>query len=231
VLGLAADLLARGERVLVVDGGRRLRLHRTFGAQARLGFRECLAGELPVLGVVQTTGVPGLFLLARGASARAPAWIQLDRVLEEARPHFGHVVLAIEPSAPAEVGSILAGRVMDGSWGAPRKGWPRGAMRLADRIGIRLFRMDLALLGDVSLEAMKSRSSMVSEWGRALDETPIPAESPAPGPVPSVEPVVLGCELRVWERLRFLIWMRRVQAESRREILEPLTRSLEPAPH
>ena len=38
--------------------------------------------------------------------------------------------------------------------------------------------------------------------------------------VSPAEPVILDCDLQVRQRLRFLAWMRRVQAESRHE--EPL---------
>jgi hypothetical protein len=40
-------------------------------------------------------------------------------------------------------------------------------------------------------------------------------------PAPPREAEILACNLQVRERLRFLIWMRRVQAESQRVVLSP----------
>ena len=38
----------------------------------------------------------------------------------------------------------------------------------------------------------------------------------------AAEPGVVDCDLQVRERLRFLLWMRRVQAESLRQVEVPL---------
>jgi hypothetical protein len=229
-LELATRFLARGERVLLVDGGRRLRLHRVFRGQARLGLRECLTAHMPVLGVIQATGVPGLFLLARGAALPASAWTQLDRLLEEARPHFGHLVLALEPSAPHEVGSMLAGRVAECWWGAATGGLPRASRVLSTRIGIVFYPLVLHSSAEKSLEELLARSRAAAPSGSASDERPATAEASDPV-AHAAGPRIMDCELQVRERLRFLIWMRRVQAESRREASGPLDQGLAPAPH
>jgi hypothetical protein len=38
------------------------------------------------------------------------------------------------------------------------------------------------------------------------------------------EVVVLDCDLHVRQRLRFVFWMRRIQAESQREVVTPASR-------
>jgi hypothetical protein len=225
VLELAARAAAGGARVLVVDAGRTLALHRAFGAVSRPGFVECLARTLPLLGVVQRAGVPRVLLLAHGAGRR-PEWTQLDRMLEEARPHFDLVVLAVAPDAPDDVGSILAGRPMDGWWASPGGRHVRGVAWIEKRIGIAFHDMTLRAGDQASPEMLRAR---VSE----LEQTVSPGPAPAPNAAPVAAPVsehangsavevpamaprpILEPDSRVRERLRFLAWMRRVQADAR----------------
>lgn len=226
-LALSSAFLERGNSVLVIDGARQSPLHRVFDCERRLGLDECLAGRMPLLGVLQSSGVPGLFFLAHGAGVRATHWTQLDRVLEEARPHFGHVILALDPSSPREIGSTLAGRVMDGWWAGGPGPRSAAASRLEERIGIALSSIELLRSEEDSLEALRGRFVARPAPGASRQ---IPSTSglerlaPAAEPPLPRAPVVLDCDLQVRERLRFLVWMRRVQAEGRRGILEPLAR-------
>src|SRR5262249_16715902 len=80
---LAARFIAEGERVLVMDGGRHTRLHDSFGVQPRLGFQECMRVDLPLLGVVQSGGLAGLYVLAHGAPSQLKTWIPLARLLDQ----------------------------------------------------------------------------------------------------------------------------------------------------
>jgi hypothetical protein len=226
-LVLSSGFLERGKSVLIIDGAPRSPLHRCFDCENRLGLDECLAGRMPLLGVLQSSGVPGLFFLSHGGGVRATHWTQLDRLLEEARPHFGHVILSLDPSCPREIGSTLAGRVMDGWWtGGPG---PRGgaASRVEARIGIALSDIELPQPEETSLEALRARFVATTPLGPSSE---IPSEpgpeilAPRDGPPVHSAPVVLDCDLQVRERLRFLVWMRRVQAEGRGGILEPLVR-------
>ena len=76
-LDLAGRFLAGSQRVLIIDGGPRLRLHARFAGEARWGVIECLTGELPVLGLVQETGQPNLYMLTHGLPASRthhPSW-------------------------------------------------------------------------------------------------------------------------------------------------------------
>jgi hypothetical protein len=216
-LELAARFLSDGHRVVIVDGGPRLQLHDRFDREARWGVVECLTGEMPVLGLVQDVGRPSLYLLAHGVPARRTHWLQLGRLLDEARPHFGRAVLALDPDAPAAIGEALAGWHLEGWWGG-RGRRTRRAARLADRLGVHLANLDLDAMPGAKLEALEVRLRTLT----ALRASTGPAANPAldPAPVaPAAVPMVattLDCDLRVRERLRFLLWMRRIQTEGQR---------------
>jgi hypothetical protein len=53
-----------------------------------------------------------------------------------------------------------------------------------------------------------------------VEHAPVPADAPEATVRIPVGPVVLGCDPEVRERLRFMIWMRRIQAEGRSPALE-----------
>jgi hypothetical protein len=211
--------------VLIVDGGRRLRLHEWFGGDARWGLVECLTGEMPLLGSVQSVGISGLYLLARGNPTRDERWVLLGRLLEEARPHFGHVLLALEVTAPCSVGDVLAGRRYETWWSVPGVRLPRAALAFGERLSNAIQPMELWPGEETALECLERPLP-------AVEVRPLPAPEGFPPPEPSLdaetgleqphEPAVLDCDLQVRERLRFLIWMRRVQAESRPEDGKPL---------
>ena len=48
---------------------------------ARWGLLECLATDMPVLGLVQYAGHPGLYLLPHGNAERSVGWSPLGRSL------------------------------------------------------------------------------------------------------------------------------------------------------
>jgi hypothetical protein len=246
---LADEFLARGERVLLLDAGKRLRLHECFGGDARWGLCECAARTVPLLGAVQATGHPGLFFLAHGASAHAERWDGLSQVLEEARAHFGRVLVTIDARVPREAALPLGGRVLEAWWAEPGPGLSRGALALSERLGIPFSCFDLNALSQVTSQGDDgtpgqhgagaredpgdrdaSRTETAHTPDAALRElapeggelVPVPTAAEALGsaqpPAPASPP--LGCDAEVRERLRFLVWMRRVQAEGRRTTLE-----------
>ncbi len=218
VLELSASMLARNERVLVVDGGPRLTLHERFGREARWGLMECLLADMPVLGLVQYGGRPGFYLLAHGNAKRGDGWPRLGQRLDDARPHFGRVILALEPSAPRAIGEALLGRPLEGWWGDSVERLPEAAVGLSGRLGIAFSPIGLAGIPEVSLEVLSERvTQLQAQLAAAPEWVPVAAPLPVPAPEPIMaEPVVLDCDLQVRQRLRFLAWMRRVQAESRR---------------
>ncbi|MEO5989065.1 MAG: hypothetical protein ABIU54_08260, partial [Candidatus Eisenbacteria bacterium] len=225
-LELSAPSLARGERVLVVDGSPRLSLHERFGREARWGLNECLLADMPVLGLVQYGGRPGFYLLAHGNSQRGDGWPRLGQRLDDARPHFGRVILAVDANAPRAIGDSLAGRALEGWWADPVKHLPEAAIELSGRLGIAFSPMDLAGIPENSLEVLSERVTQLqpsvarSQW----NETPPATASQVTVALVPTEPVILDCDLQVRQRLRFLAWMRRVQAEGRRtEDLESIS--------
>lgn len=243
---LAGGFLERGERVLLVDAGERLRLHERYGADTRWGLGECLAGEVPLLGAVQATGRPGFFFLAHGAPNRAGRWDELSGLLEDARAHFGRVLLALDRRAPRAAALPLGGRVLEAWWAEPGPELPKGAVALSERLGIPFACFDLNWLTQAMLEGEAAAPSQVGDEPAevqpsgdpgaslvALASQGLGAHAPAslkgaPGPADVVdtaacsddETMVLDCDLEVRERLRFLIWMRRVQAERQAAALE-----------
>lgn len=218
-LELAAHRLAAGDRVLLVDGSPRARLHERLGRDARWGLLECLVADMPVLGLVQYAGHPGLYLLPHGQAERAVGWSPLGRKLDEVLPHFGRVVLLLEPGSPIEVGDALRGRALEGWWAGLGGRSRRAADRAMARFGIVFHGMNLRGTAEAVLEALPGRVEALRP------ATPVP--TPAPVPVvpaprrpeparPALEPIVLDCDLQVRQRLRFLAWTRRVQADRRR---------------
>jgi len=250
---LAGGFVERGMRVLLVDAGERLRLHERYGGDPRWGLGECLAGEVPLLGVVQGTGRAGFFFLAHGAPGRPGRWDDLSGLLEDARKHFDRVLLALDPKVPRAAALPLGGRVLEAWWAEPGPGLSRSAVALSERLGIPFSCLDLNWLMEAMLEA-ESVAPVVQVPGPPPPGDDVSAALPAcfagaealaaagPGPgeeafepVAAVsgpaeavetlarsdgEAVVLGCDLEVQERLRFMVWMRRVQAERRAAVFE-----------
>ncbi len=212
---LARRLLQGGGRVLLVDGGRRLDLHAFFGCVAQWGVGECVRGELPLLGVVQRTECPGLYLLARGALRSAEDWPGLGRVLEAARSRFDHVILALDPRAPREAAAALSGATIAGAFGCSGA-VPRTGLAFGERLRIPL--MPLVLRGSfqAALEALIEA---------AVETRPEPAPPDPSGAsrawIASRTHTVLDCDLRVRERMRFAYWLRSIAVDRRARAAAP----------
>ncbi len=219
-LELAAHRVALGDRVLIVDGSPRLRLHERLGRDARWGLLECLAAEMPPLGLVQYGGHPGLYLLPHGNAGRVVGWSLLGRKLDELLPNFSRIILAVDPGSPTALGDALRGRAMEGWWAGTERRNARGAEDAMGRLGIALNPLSLSGMSEATLEAMSMRVLVLRPAGPPPELAPITAPVPMAIralPKPVLEPIVLDCDLQVWQRLRFLAWMRRVQAEDHRE--------------
>jgi len=189
-----------GVRVALVDGARRLRVHDRFRIAERPGLLECLAGEAWASDCARPVR-EGLWLMPRGGPLRAEAWPQLGRVLDELRPRFDRVVVALDFATPHEAGPPLAERGAVGWW-CHENGALGLPSALAERLGIPLRNLGLPPPDEVLHEVTVARP-------------------PARVEVP---PTLVDCDLQVRERLRFLLWMHRVRDESRREVETPLAR-------
>lgn len=223
-LELAAHPLAAGERVLLVDGSAKLALHERLRRDARWGLLECLAADMPVLGLVQYAGHPGLYLLPHGNAERSVGWSPLGRKMDEVVPHFGRIVLILDPRSSESVGDALRGRAMEGWWASADGRTGRAMEDATARFGIVFQELDLSPLSEATLEALVERVRALRPIGPVPEPAPITARAlpPRAEPVRSVlEPIVLDCDLQVRQRLRFLAWTRRVQAENRRATLQP----------
>jgi hypothetical protein len=218
-LELAAHRVALGERVLLVDGSAQLRLHERLERDARWGLLECLAADMPMLGLVQYAGHPGLYLLPHGNAERSVSWSSLGRKLDEVVPHFGRIVLALDPRSPEGVGDAVRGRAMEGWWAGADKRAEAAADLATAHFGIVFQGLDLADFPEASLEVLAERVLALRPPGPAPEAAPITARAlPRRPPVPAsvLEPIVLDCDLQVRQRLRSLAWMRRVRSQNRR---------------
>ena len=222
---LAARDLDRSRRVLIVDGARDLLLDRGFGVEARWGAGECATNALPLLGAVQSLGVPGLFFLARGDVRVRLSGALLGRLLEYARRHFDGVILVVNRAALAASDLDFAGRDAAGWWVDAGKRWFGRTAAAPIARGIPFTRLELTAADENPLEALRARV-------HAAPPAP-PIAAVAPAPVVAAEraafarlartpladegdartPLAVESDAQTRERLRFLIWMRRVQSE------------------
>ena len=244
---VAGEFLARDERVLIVDTGRRFALHRSFDGASQWGLDACLSGALPLLGAVQHAGEPGLYLLARGTHTEE-SLDSIGRVVDEARRHFARVIVAVEADAPPGLLAALRQRAAREC----RVGFatrPSAAPKtISDRAGILFMHWPLPGPSHPSLEALRRRL----EASRAAFPTPvIPAAGSLTPVVSEADPAAGGlvatvseadrtasaigdtaalpgptveCDAQTRERLRFLMWMRRVQSERRTRVADPSPR-------
>src|SRR5262249_22144392 len=135
LLEACAALLERGERLLVVDAARRLRLHEALGRDREPGLLACLARDPPAPEALRGGGQGRLCLLLRGDSMRPEVWPRLGRLLSEVRPHFDRVLLSLDFAAPRDVGPQLASLEPLGWW-CGESGTSLLPEALAERIGI-----------------------------------------------------------------------------------------------
>lgn len=216
---LAARRLAAGDRVLLVDGSPRHRFHDRLEKDPRWGLLECLATDMPMLGLVQYAGHPGLYLLPYGKSDLVVGWSPLGQKLDEVLPHFGRIVLALDPKAPAAVGDALRGRPVEGWWVGAEANGSGSADSVTTRLGIAFRPLYLQDLPQATLEALGARVTTLRPASAPAATAPIAlVEQVVARPLPKapLEPIVLDCDLQVIQRVRFLAWMRRVQAEEQR---------------
>jgi len=154
---VATPLVARGQRVLIVEGGQRLRLHEGFGCAPRWGVGECLSGELPLLGTVQRAGVRDLYLLAAGSYPGRGSCAQLARLLDEARRHFSSVVVALDPRVPEEFRALAEHREAEAWWPHRSGRLPRAALSFGERVGLPVTPFVLPPRSEHWLEALEKR--------------------------------------------------------------------------
>jgi hypothetical protein len=205
VLALAGTFRAAGRHVVMVDAGSRLALHDRLGRDARWGLGECLRDRMPALGVLQDTGCAGALLLARGCPVGPSHWAHLDRVLDELARHFDRCILAFDPGPPPAVAEALRGRTSEGWWAGEGRS-RQSALVFAEHTGISLCFFEFQSSPQALLEALRA------QWGR-IDPAPGIAPSRSRTEAPVALPVVHS-EVRVRERLRFLLWARRVGCEA-----------------
>jgi hypothetical protein len=221
-LEVAAHRVAHGDRVLIVDGSPKLRLHERLGRDARWGLLECLAAEMPVLGLVQYGGpsraLPAAARQRRPLGGLVIAWAEAGRTPAELQPHHprggpdGPDHAGRRAARPGH-GGLVGGHGAPDAHACPRTPW--------GGLGIALNPLrPIGHAGSDTRSHVHTRPGASAPAGPAAELAPITAPVPVivPAPRPAVlEPIVLDCDLQVRQRLRFLAWMRRVQAEDQRE--------------
>jgi hypothetical protein len=143
------------------------------------------------------------------------------------------VILVLGAGAPGAAALPLGGRVLEAWWAEPGGQLPRRAIALAERLGISFVNLNLNWLTQVEREVAEATVQTLAAVTPAAPDEPQPADDPPapeaqppavedPGHVPAVvealpeaPPPVLECDPEVRARLRFLVWMKRVQAERR----------------
>ena len=106
---------------------------------------------MPLLGVVQSTGRAGLFLLARGDAQGAEPWRAFDRLLDDATSQFGRVIVALDSTCPAEAAPALGLRPIEGWWAGDGT---RTAQGFTERVGIPLHGLDVEVSLGLLLEGL-----------------------------------------------------------------------------
>ena len=217
---IAGAALARGERALIADISRRLALDREFGAEARWGIAECLANALPVLGAVQSLGVPGLYLLSHGEGEIDEHADSLGTITRDARVHGFTVILVADPPALRAMGTALAPL-------SPHAVWVGKGLEVASTFsGIPFEIMSLPPTSEKPLEVLAARFPVVAAAAPPADAAAAPAIAPHDAVVLAAAareafanlkrpPVTIESDAKVRARLRFLMWMRRVRSERR----------------
>jgi capsular exopolysaccharide synthesis family protein len=114
---LATSLARAGRRTLLVDCDlRRPAAHQLFEAAPHPGLSEVLLGEVPAANAVQSTAVPGLWLLPAGqwdrAVLRALAGEEVQKVFAALRQHYDFVLIDSHPVLQA-ADSLLIGLHVD----------------------------------------------------------------------------------------------------------------------
>jgi hypothetical protein len=219
LLEAASALIEHGERLLLVDGARRLRFHETIRREGGPGLLECLAGELPVLEAIQGGAGEGQCFLPRGNPMRSEAWPQLGHLLRDVRTRFDRVLLALDFAVPHEAGPALEG-IGAAGWWCPDGSASILSSALAERIGIPLRNIRLSMSDDVLDQTARMLSGLFpSVPASRIRTTAPPGRGPSGSVVrPRTEPQIVDCDLQVMGRLRFLVWMRGIQSEGLREL-------------
>ena len=115
---LATVLAESGEQVVLVDADlRRSAVARAFDLDGSVGLSEVLAGTIPLADALQTTEVPGLQILAGGATPPNPSELlgshRMEALITElATKHF--IVLDAPPLLPVTDAALLS-RSADGA--------------------------------------------------------------------------------------------------------------------
>jgi len=129
---LARILAMGGVRVLLVDGDlRKGRLHDLLGLQSKPGLSDLLLQADDFDKIVQTSSLPGLSFISRGANLRNSGDLFLnpafDQFLVRARQQFDHVIIDSSPVFATDDATTVAPK-MDGTLFVVRSHFSRTSM-------------------------------------------------------------------------------------------------------
>jgi capsular exopolysaccharide synthesis family protein len=99
---LGVSIAQSGKRIILIDADfRRPRLHKVFGASAKVGLASVIAGDVALAAAIQDSGIAGLSVLPCGPIPPNPAELltspRFKEVLDEIRGQFEFVVVDTPP--------------------------------------------------------------------------------------------------------------------------------------
>lgn len=173
---LAAVLAESGEQVVLVDADlRRSAVARAFDLDGSVGLSEVLAGTIPLADALQTTEIPGLQILAAGATPPNPSELlgshRMEMLVSELSvKHF--VVLDAPPLLPVTDAALLS-RSADGAVLVVAAG--KTHKEALERAAASLRTVDGKVLGAILNQASTSRVDRIRygdvEYGYAKSYT------------------------------------------------------------
>lgn len=115
---LAVVMAQAGKHTLYIDADlRKPTGHQTFHLPNRHGLTNYLAGQIPLEGTVQETGIKNLFVMTAGPIPPNPAELlgskKMRAAMEELYKHFEAIILDTPPTLAVADSTILA-RLVDG---------------------------------------------------------------------------------------------------------------------
>jgi capsular exopolysaccharide synthesis family protein len=116
ISNLAVSIAQSGRKVLLIDADlRRPRIHRVFGLPGRIGLAELIVGKSEPAAAIQSSVVPGLFILPCGRRPHNPSELltspRLADLLDEFRETFDYVLIDSPPLLAVSDPCTLAANV------------------------------------------------------------------------------------------------------------------------
>lgn len=170
---LALACAAAGQSTLLIDGdARRGGLHRVMHRPRKPGLTDCLAGRVPLEGIIQRTQYPGLEFIGAGSRyGDSPELLgspAMSELIERVRNQYNVVVVDSPPLGsgvdPYTLGITTGSLLLVLRRGTTNLALARTKLAVLDRLPIRLLGV---VLNDVRQDGMYRYYSYISGYGTA----------------------------------------------------------------